>query len=664
MYGYPDSGLKKVGGEMAGILNIGVSALQAFQRSLATTGHNIANSETEGYSRQRVDYATRTPQQLGDDWLGSGVKVTQIERQYDQFLASSVRTSLSATAQMETYYTHASRLDNLIADADTGLDPSMQDMFSAIQTVADDPTSISARGVLLAETQSMVDRFHDLNNQIDEARRQLNNELTSSVSEINSITQNLANLNAKIVSTTGSPNDLLDQRDQLLNDLSELVGISTIAQRDGAINVFAGKGQALVVGGAAAALATAIGTDGNNLEIQYSIQGASQVITDFITGGSVGGLLSYRSEILDASQNKLGLVALGIVDELNTQHQRGMDLDGNLGGLMFDAPQTTQGVVIQDAAATGTVAFAYSDITNLTASDYRLVYNSGTSYTLTRLSDNTTFNLDTATPATLTNDGFTLALGGLPAAGEISTIRPTRVAARDISLNLTDGRQFAAAAPIVTGSSVNNTGTTGAISAGEVTDISNASFQTTAGALTPPIMIRFTSATTYSVYNNTNPSAPVLLQAGITYTAGADVFPTTPGSLDYGYQLQITGSPASGDEFTVGYNTGGIGDNRNALALGQIQTTNVLQGATTTIQGAYGELIANVGTKTNVAESNYSSQKALLDFNQESYSSVSGVNLDEEAANLIRFQQAYQAAAQVISVSNDLFDTLIGAVRR
>jgi len=655
---------------MADILNIGVSALMAFQRQLSTTGHNIANAETEGYNRQRVDLATRVPQKLGNDWVGSGVKIAQIERQYDQFLASSVRSSLSSTSELETYFTRASRLDNLLADSDTGLDPAIQDLFTAIQAVADDPTSIAAREVLLVESGSMVDRFHDLNRQIDEARRQLNNELTSGISEINSLAQNIAALNIQIVNEPGNPNDLLDKRDQLLNDLSEFVGINTVEQADGAINVFAGKGQALVVGASSATLSTAVAADGESLDILYSGQGPAQVISDFLTGGQIGGLISFRSEILDASQNKLGLVALGIVDELNTQHQRGMDLDGNLGGLMFTAPQTSQGVVVQGSGATGTVAFSYSDVTDLTASNYRLVYNSGTSYTMTRLSDNTVFNLDTATPATLTNDGFTLALGGLPAAGEATIIRPTRVAANNMELSVTDGRQFAAAAPISTGASVSNTGTTGAISAGSVVDISNASFQTTAGALVPPVMIRFTSATTYSVYDNTTPATPVLLEAGITYAPGGEVFPT-PGTLDYGYSIQITGAPATGDEFTVGYNTGGVGDNRNALALGQIQTMNVLQAdsanslaATTTLQGTYAQLIADVGIKTSVAENNHAAQKTLLDFNQESFSSVSGVNLDEEAANLVRFQQAYQAAAQVISVSNTLFDSLLGAVRR
>ncbi len=652
---------------MSEILNIGVSALLAYQRSLATTGHNISNANTDGYNRQRVELATRVPNQLGDSWVGTGVNVTQITRQYDEFLAGSVRSSLSTTNEMETYYSNASRLDGLLADSDTGLDPAMQDFFSAISTVADDPTSIAARQVFLLEAQSMIDRFHDLNSEINASRRQLNNELTSITGEINSIASNLADLNAEIITASGIPNDLLDERDLLINRLAEMVGVNTVEQRDGAINVFIGSGQSLVTGTTYSTLSTAVNADGNNMDIVYTTQNSSQVVTDFITGGKIGGLLNFRSEILDNGQNMLGLVALGITDELNTQHQRGMDLDGNLGGLMFGAPQTSQGVVIQNSGATGTVAFAYDDITDITDSDYRLMYNSGTSYTLTRLSDNTTFALDTTVPASLTNDGFTLTLAGAPAAGETTYIRPTRAAAGNLSLSLTDPRQVAAAAPIVTGASSSNTGTTGAISAGEVVDITNASFTTTAGALTPPITIRFTSATTYDIINTTTSAT---LEAGIAYTPGAEVFPT-PGALDYGYRIQITGAPAAGDEFTIGYNTDGIGDNRNAIAMGHIQTSNVLLGdsanalaATTTLQGTYAQLIADVGAKTSVSESNYNSQQALLDFNETQFSSVSGVNLDEEAANLVRFQQAYQAAAQVISVSNTLFDSLLGAVRR
>ncbi|MEJ2530088.1 MAG: flagellar hook-associated protein FlgK, partial [Gammaproteobacteria bacterium] len=380
---------------MAGLLNIGVSALLAYQRSLTTTGHNIANANTDGYNRQRVEMATRPPQQLGDSWLGSGVSVTQVTRQYDQFLATSMRSSISASSEMDAYYTHAARLDTLLGDSDTGLDSAIQNFFAAINTIADDPTSIAARQAFLLEADSLVNRFHDLNSQINESRRQLNNELASDITEINSIASNIADLNNQIMTASGQPNDLLDERDQQLNKLSELVSVSTVQQSDGAISVFIGSGQSLVTGITASTLSVEIVDDSSNHDIVYTNQsGASQTITSLVTGGEVGGLLNYRSDILNESQNMLGLAALGITDELNTQHQLGMDLDGNLGGLMFTSPATSQGVVLQDSAATGTVTFAFDDITDLTSSDYELVYNAAsTNYTLTRLSDGTTTTL-------------------------------------------------------------------------------------------------------------------------------------------------------------------------------------------------------------------------------------------------------------------------------
>ncbi len=650
---------------MSSVLNIGVSALLAYQRSLATTGHNIANADTEGYSRQRVDMVTRVPQERGDGWVGSGVQVSQITRQYDSFLATSMRASISTTSELETYYDHASVLDSLFGNSDTGLDSAIQKFFGAINTIADDPTSIAARQAFLAEAESLANRFHNLNSQINSARNQMNNELVADVAEINSLASNIAAMNSQIVTAGGQPNDLLDRRDQLINELSELVSVSTVMQSDGAVNVFIGNGQSLVTGVTTSTLSAGVVDDAANYDIVYSgSSGASQIITSLMTGGEVGGLISYRSEILNEAQNTLGLIALGITDELNTQHQRGMDMDGNLGNPLFTAPVTSQGVVLQDSSATGTVAFAYDDITDLTSSDYSLIYNGGTSYTLTRLSDGTAFALDTATPATLTNDGFTLTLGGAPAVGETTYIRPTRAAAGNISVAITSAREVAAASPVLAEAVSGNTGTA-TITEGEVTDITNAAFTTTAGALTPPILIRFTSATTFDVINA---STLATITAGVAYTAGND--PLVDAGLNYGYTLQITGTPAAGDEFTIGYNTNGVGDNRNALALAQIQSTDVLLGdsasalgATASFEDVYGLMVSDVGTSVSLAESNYASQSALLMYNKSALSSVSGVNLDEEAANLVRYQQAYAASAQVIAVANEVFDTLIGAFR-
>jgi len=229
---------------------------------------------------------------------------------------------------------------------------------------------------------------------------------------------------------------------------------------------------------------------------------------------------------------------------------------------------------------------------------------------------------------------------------------------------LADSRQIAAAAPIRSLSADANTGT-GTISAGVVSDINNAVFQSTAGQLSPPILIRFTGANSYDVYDNTNPAAPVILEAGIAYNpaTGGDVFPT-PGGLDHGYSLRVTGAPVAGDEFSSEYNTGGVGDNRNALLMAGLASTKVLANGTASITDSYNSLVLDVGTATRQAELGSLSQSRVLDQAISTRESTSGVNLDEEAANLIRYQQAYQAAAQLITVANSLFDTLLNAVRR
>ena len=233
---------------MAGILDIGVSGLLAHQRSLSTTGHNIANSDTVGYSRQRTLTATRVPQLTGAGWLGSGVKTVAIERLYDDFLATQVRGAQSATSELGTYFDHAARIDNLLADPNIGLDPAIQGFFDAMQVVADDPSSVASRQLLLSESQSLVDRFGDLNRQFSDLRHQLNQEFGSVTTEINSLAESLARVNQSIIEAIGAaggddPNDLLDQREVLLNELAQRIDISVVPQDDGAWNVFVGKGR-------------------------------------------------------------------------------------------------------------------------------------------------------------------------------------------------------------------------------------------------------------------------------------------------------------------------------------------------------------------------------------------------------------------------------------
>ena len=665
---------------MAGILDIGVSALLSFQNSLNTTGHNIANSDTEGYSRQRTLLSTQVPQLSGYGWLGSGVKVSGVERITDQFLSTQVRSAQSVSSQLALYSDYASRLDNVLADPNIGLDPALQDFFNAMQVVADDPASIPSRQVLLSESGSLVDRFHDLNRRFTDLRLQVNQQMESTTNEINDIAQSLGRLNQSIVEAIGiaggdDPNDLMDRRELLLSELSKLTDISIVPQDDGAWNVFIGKGQALIMGSNVATLGTRPSlSDVSQMDVIFTDSVGSRVITDQMSGGEIGGLLDFRDRILDPGQNQLGLVAIGIGERINDQQQLGMDLNGALGSRIFSSPTILPFPHSGNVSAVS-VSASLVDSGNLTASDYKLESGGGDLYTLTRLSDNKTFAINTGGTYPYTTaemDGMTLQISGAATLGDKFFIRPTRNAAEQISLQITDPRGFAAAAPLRVRQA--NNADSGSLNAGSavlaqpsVTGIANLPLTTPAsitlqwradvdgnGTADDP-GFRVTGGPGGTVAYD-----PVTESGGKTFT-----FPAYGG-----VSFSFSGIPSEGDQFIIENNINGEGDNRNALAMAGIQQQNTLLGETSgvaetvTIQEAYAMLVSDVGAKTRQAEINSKASEGLLQRHQTTLSSVSGVNLDEEAANLIRYQQAYQASAQVIAIASSLFDTLIGAVRR
>ena len=637
------------------MLGIGVSALLSYQRSLATTGHNIANVNTDGYSRQRTDLTQRVPQYSGNGFIGTGVEVVTTQRIYNQFLVNEVRNNSTSYKQTETFYQFASGVDRLLADAHAGLQPGLDSFFNAVQQLADFPTSSAVRQTVYSEAESLTARFDTLNQQLGSMRNSADLQLRNTVSEINGLASSIAALNERIVSFRGGasqgqlPNDLQDQRDELLRQLAERVRVTALEQDDGALNVFIGNGQTLVAGNRASTLATLPSNfDASQLEIAFSQGGTTIPITGQISGGVLGGLLQFRSEVLDPAFNELGRVAIGLADTFNDQHQLGQDLLGNLGGLFFNDLAATSPTTFASTTNTGTgvIAAAITDVNTLTTSDYRLNYVAGT-YSLIRLSDNTTVSSG-ASLAAIAADGlsFSLASGAL-ASGDSYLIRPTLNGAADIALNIATPEAIAAAAPIRTAAALGNTGN-GVISAG------------TANAPPPPdanlqqtVTITFDNPPTTFDVVGTGTGNPT----NVAYTSG--------GSITYnGWTIQLSGTPAAGDVFTIEANTGGVGDNRNALLLAGLQTQNTLQNGTATFQSAYASFVASAGVQTHQADISQQAQKSLLDQAVVSRDAISGVNLDEEAANLVKFQQAYQAAAQVIATANTLFETLIGAVRR
>lgn len=663
---------------MTDIFNIGVSGLSAAQRAISTTAHNISNVNTTDYSRQRAEFETRLPQFSGNGFFGSGVQLSAVNRIFNQTVINEIRANASATMQQKTYLDAAQRLDSLTADSDTGLNVSLQAFFSALHGVADNPSSIPARQVLLSQAALLANRFQTLDRYFTEQRNTLNNTLDSSAKEISSLAAGIAELNNSILSVTSSgnsprPNDLLDQRDRLVNRLSELTQVSTIDQADGTLSVFIGTGQTLVVGSQANSLVAApLVNDSRNFGLYLRASGSAVQIdvTPQLQGGEIGGLLTFRQDILSFGSNQLGKIAIGVAESFNDQHALGMDLNNELGGLLFTDFNTgtlPASRVISPVGYAGPGSFAVNitSVNQMTASDYRLSLAGGT-YTVTRLSDNQVINsfaAPGAVPATVAlGDGLELVINANANNGDSFLIAPTRDMASQFRRVIDDVNKIAAASPVAFESVLANTGS-GIIKGVNVTNTSATTVPPSEilnGSLNPPYRIEFTSTTTFNVVNaNTN----VVVAAAVAFTPNQDNNLMALAGLNAGYEVTLAGAPRAGDTFNIRYNTGGVGDNRNMQELAGLQTTNIFNGGSATISGLYGSFIAEVGTRTNAAEINYNATNALWEQSKARREEISGVNLDEEAANLIKFQQAYEASAQVIAVANELFDTLFQSVR-
>lgn len=630
-----------------GIFGSGVSALNAAQIGLSTTEHNIANANTPGFNRQEVVLATRFPQATGAGFIGQGVDVSTVKRIYNEFLSNQVLQGQAQASQLETYYQQIGQIDNMLADSDAGLSPALQELFSAVNNVASSPESQAARQAMLGSAQFLVSRFQSLNQRISDINSSINGQISSSVTTINSYAQQIASINKNIVLAQAAfneqtPNDLLDQRDQLISQLNKEIKASVVKQSDGTFNVFIGTGQALVVGEQAITLkAVQSFSDPSKVEVAYgSGTTFARVQQSSFQGGNLGGLIAFRSESLDVQQSALGRVALVLADTFNQQHKLGQDLGGALGGNFFTQPVPLVNTNVANIG-TATVSASIASSVALTGSDYSLRFNGGTAYTLTRLSDNTVTALATL-PQTV--DGLTITTTAGAVAGDSYLIRPTINGASDIAVAISDTSKIAAAAPIRTNASLANIGS-GRVSGGTV----NAVFPVNANLQQPVSIVFDNPPATYTVTGTGIPGSPV---AGVAYTAGA--------AITYnGWTMQITGAPAAGDTFTVASNTNATADNRNGLLLANLQTKNTIAGGTASYQGAYAQLVSQVGNKTHELELTSRAQTSMVNQIIQTQQSISGVNLDEEAANLMRYQRAYQAAGRVIQTANTLFDTLL-----
>lgn len=676
---------------MADLLNIGLSGLSANKTSLAVTGHNITNVNTPGFSRQETIQATRIPQFSGAGYIGSGTTLVDVRRIYNEFLNTQVRSSTALNSDTQSYLGQINQLDSLLAGSTTGVNPGLQKVFAALQTAAEDPANIPARQLALSEAEGLAKRFNTVYDRLYEQNAFINKQLSAVTDQVNQLAGSIAGYNDAIAiaaSNGQQPNDLLDAREEAVRKLSTFIGVTVVAQDDNSYNLFVGSGQPLVVGSQASRLEVVPGlSDPLRSEVQFVSGNSRQGITSLITGGEMGGLIRYREDVLDTTLNSVGRLALSITDQVNRQLGQGLDLNGQFGNGLFrelnDPLLIGQRSLarVGNSDTTANLNVLIEDTTQLTTSDYEVEFTNATDYTVRRVSDGTSFGpFDITVVPAAEFDGISLNVAsGTFAAGDRFRVMPTRNAGESIRADMKKPEELAFAAPLKSQTSPANIGT-GVISQPTLStaiDIYDPVAQTdleTSLRNAPPLRIVMGAgggATQgYDVVDvNGNvidtgviiPGQNNTLTITVPATAGPPAVP-----VPFDYEVTISGRPQGGDNFSVSFNTNGVSDNRNALKLIDLQnrTTigiNPLAPATTgsSFTDAYGDLVERVGTLTSQARVDGEATGAILKQATDNRDSISAVNLDEEAAKLIQFEQYYQASAQIIQVARNLFDTLI-----
>jgi flagellar hook-associated protein 1 FlgK len=638
------------------IFSIGLSGLAAAQWGLTTTSNNISNASTTGYTVENPVYAEASGQYTGAGYMGGGVSSVTVARNYSQYLSTELNNAQSTSSALTTNYSMASQLNNLIGSPTAGISTAITAYFTGLQNVANDPSSLATRQGAMSAAQTLASQITATGAQYDQLRQTVNQQLTTTVNQINGYSKQIADLNAQIANASGQgqpPNQLLDQRDQAVADLSKAVGVSVVQGANG-YSVFMSSGQPLVVSNQSFDLGTKVSSgDPSELDVTYNgLAGTTPATTQYLSssvlsGGTVGGLLTFRSQTLDPAQAQLGAVATSFVNQVNSQNTLGLDLSANVGGNLFSVAAPTVYSNLQNTG-TSTLSVAFANGSQPTAGDYTLSYN-GTTYTLTDNASGSTIGTSTALGAgSVTIGGLALTLSGTMNSGDSFTIQPTRGALNSFALATSNTSAIAAASPVLVSTSTTNTGT-GTVTQGTVS----------AGYTLPatPLTLTYNSAT------NTLDGWPVGASVsvnGAAATTGTS-FPYAAGNT-YTYNgmtFTMSGAPANGDTLTLAKNTG-TADGRNALAMSKLVSTTTLGNGTATLTGAYANYVNNVGNAATQLKSANTAQTALVSQITAAQQSVSGVNLDEEAANLLKYQQLYQANSKVIQSAESMFQTLMG----
>ena len=680
---------------MSSLISIGLSGLSASQAALSVTSNNIANAATSGYSRQQTIQAAGASHNIGAGFLGTGTTLSDVRRIYSAYLDNQLQTATSLQADSVAFQDQITSVDKLLADRDTGISSVLTAFFSALQTAAAKPGDVASRQLLLTQAQTLSNRFNAVSNQLTQQNETINSQLDTMAGQVNKLTANIAEYNKQISAATATgntPNSLLDARSEAVRQLNELVGV-TVQERDGNYDVYLGSGQSLVTGNKANTLSVQPGVaDKSQASLRINYESFSSDVTSVVSGGAIGGLLRYRQDVLTPSMNELGRVALVVADSINSQLGQGLDANGQFGSSLFSSINSATAIAQRslassnNSAGSGNLNVSIADSGALTTYDYEVKFTSANQYSVRR-SDGTdmgSFDLN-ADPAPVI-DGFSLALkGGGLAAGDSFKVIPTRAAAGSITTALTDANKLAFAGPIsaAAGSGNSGTGTITQPTLGESLDIyggADTALIQQSIRNSMPVRVVFDAASGgsqgYKLFDakgtqiGTGSVVPgqdnkLAVAVPMLDAAGNPILDGSGNPRTFSVETTIGGSPAANDSFTLSFNADGKADNRNATALLDLQTkstVNTGSGGGTSFTSAYASLVERVGAKANQATIDTTATEAVLKSASESRSAVSGVNLDDEAASLVKFQHYYTASSQIIKAAQETFSTLINAL--
>ncbi|WP_282130953.1 flagellar hook-associated protein FlgK [Pseudoalteromonas aliena] len=665
------------------LFNIARSGVRANSELLQTTSKNIANVNTEGYVRERTEFATTFDNQVGRD---------KTYRLLNEFAQKQLNRDTSNKTFFDQFVGEANRIDTLFSEKSNSLSTRINSMFNNVQEALNQPSSSVARSLVISDTKNLLDQMNRLSGIVSEQKEVVNEQLEIFAGEANTLIQSINTLNQEIAGVSGTSQEAnassaYNERDKAIRDLSKLIDIETLDGPNGEKQVFMGTGEAVVMqNGSFNLFSISSDPDADFKELRLEVNGGKAVPIEVDASklkGKIGGLLAFRDDILVPTQNQIGQMGIALADSFNQQNRLGMDADGELGSDIFNIP-TVNGYAYK--ANTGTAGITATveagKGSELPASDFIITFTTNPNEVSIQPIDNKGEPLGNPSLATVPASGIVdsaaitsgesfglqMNIAGAGVAGDQFQVKLNSGAAGNITLTTERGEDLALASPVRTKNNIDNTGSA-SISAGDVSSVTSGGFTNLPLGLTngPITLVKTANTNEYQVtdtsgtttFTVTPPANNILAQAGAPYST-------------YGFDFNIDGVPATGDTFTLEFNEGGFDDNRNGLKLAELQNgelvrQNVVASASAdnhgTFNQAFAEVVTDIGVVTGQAKTNGAAFNALAEQSESWYESLSGVNLDEEAANLLRFQQSYAASAQVLAAARSIFETLLSAAR-